>query len=90
MYGNSMYRGGYGGLYGSGMNGGGGMYNSGFGGAMGGYGMGMGGPYGVQDPNNPFGEPPSPPGFWISFLRVVRHGFLLTSYISCFEKWLEV
>uniref|UniRef100_A0A2K1R7J3 Uncharacterized protein n=1 Tax=Populus trichocarpa TaxID=3694 RepID=A0A2K1R7J3_POPTR len=63
MYGNSMYRGGYGGLYGSGMNGGGGMYNSGFGGAMGGYGMGMGGPYGVQDPNNPFGEPPSPPGF---------------------------
>jgi len=84
-----MYRGGYGGLYGSGMNGGG-MYNSGFGGAMGGYGMGMGGPYGVQDPNNPFGEPPSPPGFWISFLRVVRHGFLLTSYISCFEKWLEV
>lgn len=72
MYGNSMYRGGYGGLYGSGMNGGGGMYNSGFGGAMGGYGMGMGGPYGVQDPNNPFGEPPSPPGFWISFLRVLQ------------------
>ncbi|KAJ6289727.1 hypothetical protein OIU78_025618 [Salix suchowensis] len=78
MYGNSMNRGGYGGLYGSGMYGGG-TYNSGFGGAMGGYGMGMGGygmgmggPYGVQDPNNPFGEPPSPPGFWISFLRVLQ------------------
>uniref|UniRef100_A0A6N2LE23 Uncharacterized protein n=1 Tax=Salix viminalis TaxID=40686 RepID=A0A6N2LE23_SALVM len=85
MYGNSMNRGGYGGLYGSGMYGGG-TYNSGFGGGMGGfgggmggygmgmggYGMGMGGPYGVQDPNNPFGEPPSPPGFWISFLRVLQ------------------
>ncbi|KAJ1424497.1 putative peroxisomal membrane protein 13 [Sesbania bispinosa] len=70
MYGNSMYRGGYGGgLYGSGMYGGG-MYNSGFGGPMGGYGMGAGGPYGDQDPNNPYGGPPSPPGFWISFLRV--------------------
>ncbi|CAK7322669.1 unnamed protein product [Dovyalis caffra] len=71
MYGNNMYRGGYGGLYGSGMYGGG-MYNSGLGGTMGGYGMGMGGPYGAQDPNNPFGEPPSPPGFWISFLRVLQ------------------
>lgn len=85
--GSSMYnRGGYGGgggLYGSsGMYGGGGMYNSSFGGTMGGYGMGMGtgmgmgmgmgmGPYGGQDPNDPFSEPPSPPGFWISFLRVV-------------------
>ncbi|KAG5567145.1 hypothetical protein RHGRI_002644 [Rhododendron griersonianum] len=76
MYGNSMYRGGYGGggaggLYGgSGMYGGG-MYNGGLGGPMGGYGMGMGGPpYGNQDPNNPFGDPPSPPGFWVSFLRV--------------------
>lgn len=83
MYGNSMYRGGYGGtggLYGSGMYGGGGMYNSGFGGTMGGgygmgmgmgtgMGMGMGGPYGPQDPNNP---PPTPPGFWISFLRVME------------------
>ena len=65
MCGNNMYRGGYGGLYGSGMYGGG-MYN-------GGYGMSMGGPYGAQDPNNPFGAPPSPPGFWISFLRVVIH-----------------
>ncbi|KAJ6824818.1 peroxisomal membrane protein 13 [Iris pallida] len=69
LYGNSMYRGGYGGLYGgSGMYGGG-MYNSGFGGQMGG--MGMGGPYGNQDPNNPYGPPPSPPGFWISLLRVM-------------------
>lgn len=65
MYGSSMYnRGGYGsGMYGSG------MYNSGSGGPMGGYGMGMGGPMGPQDPNNP---PPSPPGFWISFLRVME------------------
>ncbi|KAG0475475.1 hypothetical protein HPP92_015161 [Vanilla planifolia] len=65
LYGNSMYRGGYGGLYGgSGMYGG--MYNNGFGGAM-------GGPYGNPDPNNPYGSPPSPPGFWVSFLRVM-HG----------------
>ncbi|CAL5200053.1 unnamed protein product [Lathyrus oleraceus] len=76
MYGNSMYRGGGGyggGLYGSsGMYGGGGMYNSGLGGQMGGYGMGVG-PYGGdQDPNNPFNEPPSPPGFWISMLRVMQ------------------
>ena len=75
MYGNSMYRGGYGssGMYG------GGMYNSGFGGPMGGYGMGMGGPYGGQDPNNPYGPPSSPPGFWMSFLRVVS--YLLVSVI---------
>lgn len=71
LYGNNMYRGGYGGLYGGGMYGGG-MYNGGLGGPMGGYGMGMG-PYGDQDPNNPYGAPPSPPGFWISFLRVVRN-----------------
>lgn len=84
MYGNSMYRGGgYGGLYGSsGMYGnsgmyGGGMYNSGFGGPMNGYGMGMGGPYGGQDPNDPYGPPSSPPGFWMSFLRVVSN--LLTT-----------
>ncbi|GAB2294166.1 Peroxisomal membrane protein PAS20 [Dionaea muscipula] len=82
-YNNSMYRGGYGGgMYGSGMYGGG-MYNGGLGGSMGGYGagmggpgmgmgMGMGGPFGGQDPNNPFGSPPSPPGFWISFLRVME------------------
>ncbi|KEH39502.1 hypothetical protein MTR_2g099360 [Medicago truncatula] len=77
MYGYSMYRGGYGsGLYGSsGMYGGGGMYNSGLGGpmgGMGGYGMGVG-PYGgEQDPNNPYGAPPSPPGFWISVMRVMQ------------------
>lgn len=76
LYGNNMYRGGYGGLYGGGMYGGG-MYNSGLGGQMGGYGMGMGmgmgmgGPYGEQDPNNPFGAPSSPPGFWVSLMRVV-------------------
>uniref|UniRef100_A0A2C9UP82 Peroxin-13 n=1 Tax=Manihot esculenta TaxID=3983 RepID=A0A2C9UP82_MANES len=70
LYGNNMYRGGYGGLYGGGMYGGG-MYNSGFGGPMGGYGMGMG-PYGDQDPNNPYGAPSSPPGFWISFLQVMQ------------------
>ncbi|CAK9134919.1 unnamed protein product [Ilex paraguariensis] len=71
LYGNSMNRGGYGGLYGGGTYGGG-MYNGGIGGAMGGYGVGMGGPYGDQDPNNPFGGTPSPPGFWISFLRVMQ------------------
>ncbi|XP_027354036.1 peroxisomal membrane protein 13-like isoform X2 [Abrus precatorius] len=71
MYGNSLYRGGYGGLYGSSGMYGGGMYNGGFGGPMGGYGMG-GDPYGAQDPNNPYGAPPSPPGFWISFLRVMQ------------------
>ncbi|XXG68291.1 hypothetical protein AAC387_Pa06g1410 [Persea americana] len=72
QYGNNMYRSPYGGQYGgSGMYGGG-MYNGGFGGPMGGYGMGMGGPYGNQDPNNPFGEPPSPPGFWISFLNMMQ------------------
>ncbi|KAH7547558.1 hypothetical protein FEM48_Zijuj01G0322600 [Ziziphus jujuba var. spinosa] len=73
LYGNSMYRGGYGGgLYGSSGMYGGGMYNGGFGGPMGGYGMGMGGPYGAEDPNNPFGGPPSPPGFWMSVLRVMQ------------------
>ncbi|GLT34623.1 hypothetical protein SLA2020_091300 [Shorea laevis] len=71
MDGNSMYRGGYGGLYGSGMYGGG-LYNGGFGGTMGGFGMGMSGPYGSQDPNDPYGAPPSPPGFWISVLRVLQ------------------
>lgn len=78
MYGNSMYRGGYGGLYGSSGMYGGGMYNSGYGGPMGGYGMGMVGSYGgAQDPNDPYGAPPSPPGFWISVLRVVRPQFYL-------------
>ncbi|XP_077241410.1 peroxisomal membrane protein 13-like [Tasmannia lanceolata] len=76
LYGNNMYNRGYGGQYGSTGLYGGGMYNNGFGGGMGSYGMGpgmgMGGPYGDQDPNNPFGAPPSPPGFWISFLRVMQ------------------
>lgn len=63
LYGNSMYRG-FGGF-------GGNMYNSGFGGPLGPYGMGMGGPYGNEDPNNPYG-PPSPPGFWVSFIRVMN------------------
>ncbi|GLT94301.1 hypothetical protein SLE2022_120480 [Rubroshorea leprosula] len=72
LYGNSMYRGGYGGLYGNSGLYGGGMYNGGFGGPMGGYGMGGMGPYGEQDPNNPFGAPSSPPGFWISLLRVMQ------------------
>ena len=82
MYGNSMYRGGGygGGLYGSSGMYGGGMYNSGLGGPMGGYGMGMNGPYGGQDPNDPYGAPPSPPGFWISALRVVRYMML---YLIC-------
>lgn len=78
LYGNNMYRGGYGGLYGGSSMYGGGMYGGGYGGGpMGGYGMGMGmgGPFGDQDPNNPFGGPPSPPGFWMSFLRVVRMFF---------------
>ncbi|XWS47258.1 hypothetical protein CRYUN_Cryun14cG0137000 [Craigia yunnanensis] len=71
-YGNGMYRGGYGGQYGNSGMYGGGMYGGGLGGPMGGgYGMGMG-PYGEQDPNNPFGAPSSPPGFWISFLRVMQ------------------
>ncbi|XP_020091928.1 peroxisomal membrane protein 13-like [Ananas comosus] len=69
LYGNSLYSG-YGGLNGgSGMYGGG-MYN-GLGGSFGGYGMGMGGPYGDRDPNNPYGPPSQPPGFWVSFLRVM-------------------
>ncbi|KAJ4886017.1 putative peroxisomal membrane protein 13-like [Raphanus sativus] len=59
-----------GGLYGSSGMHGGGMYNRSFGG---GYGMGMGMiPYGGQDPNDPSNQPPSPPGFWISFLRVLQ------------------
>ncbi|XVF31995.1 hypothetical protein REPUB_Repub17cG0043600 [Reevesia pubescens] len=75
LYGNSMYSGGYGGLYGNSGMYGGGTYGgglSGLGGPMGGYGMGGMGPYGEQDPNNPFGAPSSPPGFWMSFLRVMQ------------------
>lgn len=83
LYGNNMYRGGYGGLYGGGGGMyGGGMYGGGYGGAMGGYGgMGMGGPYGDQDPNSPFNSPPSPPGFWISLMRVVSQ-FSTQHFIS--------
>lgn len=70
IYGNNIYRG-YGSPYGGAGLFGGGIYNSGFGGPMGGYGTGIGGPFGQQDPNDPFGPPSSPPGFWVSFLRVV-------------------
>ncbi|PWA38576.1 peroxisomal membrane protein 13 [Artemisia annua] len=38
-------------------------------------GMGPGGPYGDDDPNNPFGTPSQPPGFWISLIRVMS-GFV--------------
>ncbi|CAL9138289.1 unnamed protein product [Musa acuminata var. zebrina] len=71
FYGNSMYTGNGGICGGSGMYGGS-MYNGGYGGSLGGYGMGMGGPFGNQDPDDPYG-PPSPPGFWISLIRVM-HG----------------
>ncbi|CAM8884031.1 unnamed protein product [Rhodiola kirilowii] len=69
---------GYGGMYRGGVYGGGGMYNRGmYGGGvrgpMSGYGMGgMRGPYGAQDPQNPHGQPSAPPGFWMSFLRVME------------------
>lgn len=87
MYGSYGGVGSYGGLYGNNMYGssgmfGGGMYNSGFGGPMGGYGMGTGGPYGNQDPNNPFGPPPSPPSLWMSFLRTVRFCDCKLNYFS--------
>jgi peroxin-13 len=72
-YGNNMYSG-YGSMYGGyGMDGGS-MYNSGLGGSpYGGYGMGMN-PY--NQGLNSFGPPAPPPGFWVSFLRVVI-------YLSC-------
>ncbi|CAN6297539.1 unnamed protein product [Urochloa humidicola] len=74
-YGNNMYSG-YGGGYGSMYGGyGGSMYNGGMGGLYGGNGMGMT-PYN-QGPNS-FGPPAPPPGFWVSFLRVLcdRTGML--------------
>jgi peroxin-13 len=78
-YGNNMYSGyggGYGGMYGgSGMYGGP-MYSGGMGGPYGGYGMGMS-PYN-QGPSS-FGPPTPPPGFWVSFLRVVIY-VILSSY----------
>ena len=56
----------------AGLGGLGGMGGMGGLGGMGGMGgMGMG-PYGNQDPNS-MGPPASPPGFWVSFLRVVRY-----------------
>ncbi|KAL5219200.1 hypothetical protein ABZP36_019884 [Zizania latifolia] len=78
LYGNNMYSGyggGYGGTYGGyggGYGGtyGGSMYNSGMGGPYGGYGMGMGA---YNQGTNSFGPPAPPPGFWVSFLRVM-HG----------------
>ncbi|RWW16561.1 hypothetical protein GW17_00019548 [Ensete ventricosum] len=76
FYGNSMYTGNVGIYGGSGMYGGS-MYNGGYGGSLGGYGMGMGGPFGNQNPDDPY-SPPSPPGFWISLIRVLfdRSGLL--------------
>ncbi|KAL6894207.1 hypothetical protein ACP4OV_008305 [Aristida adscensionis] len=94
LYGNNMYSGyggGYGGLYGgSGMYGGGSMYNNG----MGGYGMGMG-PYN-QGPNS-FGPPAPPPGFWVSFLRVMhgvvnfcgRVSFLISQNTQAFHMFIS-
>lgn len=105
LYGNSMYRGGYGGLYGGGSSMyGGGMYNSGYGSTMGGMGMGMGmgtgmgmgmgmgmggpgGPYGDDDPNNPFGPPSQPPGFWISLMRVVSLMTLFDTKECPYHLW---
>jgi hypothetical protein len=73
----SGYGGGYGGSYGgSGMYGGS-MYNNGMGNPYGGMGMG---PYN-QGPNS-FGPPAPPPGFWVSFLRVVMH-VLIVEFILC-------
>ncbi|KAJ6401543.1 hypothetical protein OIU84_016864 [Salix udensis] len=98
MYGNSAYRGGgYGGMYsGSGGMYNGGMYGGGLGGSMGGFGGGMG-PYGDQDPNNPFGAPPSPPSFWVSFLRVMqgvvsvfgRVSFLIDQNTQAFHMFMS-
>ncbi|KAL0460401.1 UNVERIFIED_CONTAM: Peroxisomal membrane protein 13 [Sesamum latifolium] len=69
LYGNNMYRGGYGGLYGGGMYGGECMVVVlGFDGRLW---NGHGGPFG-EDPTTPFGAPPSPPGFWISLMRVMQ------------------
>lgn len=66
LYVNSPY-GGY-----SGSNGGYGSYGGSYGGPFGNYGVGMGGPYNNFGPNGPFGQPASPPGFWMSFLNMVR------------------
>lgn len=95
-YGNNMYSGyggGYGGMYGgSGMYGGP-MYSGGMGGPYGGYGMGMS-PYN-QGPNS-FGPPTPPPGFWVSFLRVMhgvvnfcgRVSFLVSQNTQAFHMFI--
>ncbi|WRX20550.1 hypothetical protein QQP08_013037 [Theobroma cacao] len=76
---------------------GGGLYDSSVGGPMGGYGMSMSGPYGARDPNNPYGAPPSPPGFWISVLQVVqgmvnvfgRTSFLIDQNTRAFHMFIK-
>ncbi|RCV40559.1 hypothetical protein SEVIR_9G063700v4 [Setaria viridis] len=92
-YGNNMYSG-YGGGYGTTYGGyGGPMYNGGTGGPYGGYGMGMG-PYN-QGPNS-FGPPAPPPGFWVSFLRVMhgvvnfcgRVSFLVSQNTQAFHMFI--
>uniref|UniRef100_A0A0E0P281 Peroxin-13 n=1 Tax=Oryza rufipogon TaxID=4529 RepID=A0A0E0P281_ORYRU len=97
LYGNNMYSsygGGYGGMYGSSGMYGGSMYNSGMGGPYGGYGMGMGA-YN-QGPNS-FGPPAPPPGFWMSFLRVMhgvvnfcgRVAFLFSQNTQAFHMFIS-
>ncbi|KAF0912077.1 hypothetical protein E2562_012976 [Oryza meyeriana var. granulata] len=97
LFGNNMYSsygGGYGGIYGSsGMNGGS-MYNSGMGGPYGGYGMGMGA---YNQGPNAFGPPAPPPGFWMSFLRVMhgvvnfcgRVAFLFSQNTQAFHMFIS-
>jgi peroxin-13 len=89
----SGYGGGYGGMYGgSGMYGSS-MYNGGMGGPYGGYGMGVG-PYN-QGPNS-FGPSAPPPGFWVSFLRVMhgvvnfcgRVSFLVSQNTQAFHMFI--
>ncbi|KAI4965699.1 hypothetical protein ZWY2020_051091 [Hordeum vulgare] len=95
LYGNnnmySGYGGGYGGSYGgSGMYGGS-MYNNGMGNPYGGMGMA---PYN-QGPNS-FGPPAPPPGFWVSFLRVMhgivnfsgRVAFLISQNTQAFHMFI--
>ncbi|EHA8590619.1 hypothetical protein COCNU_scaffold021281G000010 [Cocos nucifera] len=71
IWSDANYNSGYGwGMYGScgGLGGSGGLYSNNM---HSGYGMGMGSPYATPDTNNPYG-PPSPPGFWTSFVRVMQ------------------
>uniref|UniRef100_A0A453M017 Peroxin-13 n=1 Tax=Aegilops tauschii subsp. strangulata TaxID=200361 RepID=A0A453M017_AEGTS len=95
LYGNnnmySGYGGGYGGSYGgSGMYGGS-MYNNGMGNPYGGMGMS---PYN-QGPHS-FGPPAPPPGFWVSFLRVMhgivnfsgRVAFLISQNTQAFHMFI--